>query len=313
MKTRLLLLILMTLFMGVKTSHASEVFPTSDAIWVIHMYNNGTYQYVYGLSGDTLINEMTYQKLYLLNDTTLTIDSEDIYVAGIRQTPEMQVFIQPADKKDGSKFEEYLMYDFGEEVGEEIIHGKKPRMGWDYNGPTFESVIKENISEVISYLSNISEDEFGLIFYLYTPLGEYWRKGIGSLSGLFFSPFDYTLGDGFQGCELVCMKENDKVKYMLEDCTSCFNKPFYGTGIENQAKRSIAVAYNTEEGNIQIKIDNESIYSIFSLIKLDGLKILEDRLSDTYTSINVSHIPKGIYVHVIKNESTTQSGKLIIK
>jgi hypothetical protein len=63
-----------------------KVFPESDAIWVIHLYKGyESNQYIYGVSGDTIINEKKYSKLYLLNDSTLTIDAEDIYVAGIRQ------------------------------------------------------------------------------------------------------------------------------------------------------------------------------------------------------------------------------------
>jgi len=315
MKTRLLLIMLVALFINAKQSHASEVFPTSDAIWVIHTYGNGTHQYVYGLSGDTIINEKAYQKLYLLNDTTLTITNEDIYVAGIRQTPEKQVWIQPAEKKDGTTFEEFLMYDFGAEIGAEIIFGKKPHMGRGDWGPTFEGVDMDWIRVSTSKVIEIKELQIGKYFLVNDGFdNDEWIEKIGSLSGLFYYPLLFPSGAGEpQGAMLICMKEGEAIQYLEEHCTSCFKQDFLLSVSSEKFNNDSRVSYNSEEGIVEVTYNNEYIPSEFSLTGIDGQMIFKSLISDIYTSINVCNIPKGIYVYTLKGENTNQSGKLIIK
>jgi len=321
MKTRLLLIMLVALFINAKQSHASEVFPTSDAIWVIHLYNHdGGRQYVYGLSGDTLINEKTYQKLYLLNDTTLTIDSEDIYVAGIRQTAGKQVWIQPTDKKDGSKFEEYLMYDFSKEVGDEIIIGKRPL--WLINNinlePTFENIDPEEIGILDVKVRNIEVFDEYIYMYIYSPVhysDEIWLEGVGSLTGLFFfTPLRFPSGAGNpSGAQLICMKKGDSVKYLAEDCTSCFKEDIYLSITSNEINDNISISYISVKKTVEIKFNEGNCLSEFSLMTIDGKRIISDIITDTNTSINVNNFPKGIYLYTLVGDHITQSGKLIIK
>jgi len=54
------------------TTKAQEenVFPTNNAIWNIYIEGD---RYIYGLKGDTIINDTLYNKLYLLNDTILKL------------------------------------------------------------------------------------------------------------------------------------------------------------------------------------------------------------------------------------------------
>lgn len=315
MKTKLLPIALLALFATTKQSQASEVFPTSDAIWVIQVYpeTDHPHQYVYALFGDTVINNCIYQKLYLLSDTTLIIGREDIYVAGIRQTPEKQVWIQPADKHDGTKFEEYLMYDFGKDVGEEINFGKSIRFGMvDSWGPTFDDVGQWDIIERVSRIEEISENEYGFVYYVGYPFREYWVEGIGSLSGLFYIPISPVLGGGFIGAKLICMKEHGEVKFLGEYCTSCFNESGVSI-IPTNLNNNLSVYYNSSQNCIEIESKNGYFESEFNLMSIDGRIVLQNSIQDTYTSINVSYLPKGVYIYSLVGDNINQSGKLIIK
>jgi len=111
----------------------AQVFPESDAIWSIKsddllvggdIYKGGVWYY--GLSGDTIIGDKSYNKFYLLNDTTLNIDSKDIYVGGFRQEGK-KVWFRPNSNFFSLSYEddppypdETILYDFSKNAGDTI-------------------------------------------------------------------------------------------------------------------------------------------------------------------------------------------------
>ncbi|WP_163318167.1 T9SS type A sorting domain-containing protein [Dysgonomonas sp. 520] len=270
----------------------------------------GGQQFVYGLSGDTIMNELTYQKLYLLNDTTLNIDRGDVFVAGIRQV-DKKVLVQPADKKDGSKFEEFLMYDFSKNVGDTIYFDNRPYMGYGNFCSTFECVDKNDIRGMVGILMSIFENVYDIAPW--TGSGDLWMPMIGSIrGGLFFSYRGFFSGPGgSEGCELICMKEKNNVKYMKEGCTSCFETPtasIENNNIENQLK----VAYKQKDKIIKI-IFSEFVPGLdFVLFTANGEVVNTFALADSLTNINVHSLSAGLYLYKIAGKNRYQSGKLII-
>lgn len=315
MKTKFLLFIACVSMLPIKQTISSEVFPTSDAIWVIQEYFFGINQYVYGMSGDTIINEKAYQKLYLLNDTTLTITHEDIFVAGIRQTEDKKIFIQPADKKDGTILEEFLMYDFGAEIGEKIFFGKNPYLGWGNVGPTFENVDMDWYKDAYGIIEDIFESNDKVHIVGNGLTYEIWIEGIGSLAGLFYAPLVFPTGRGLpQGGHLICMKKGDTINYLSDGCNSCFNTQPIFTSIEaNEINNTVSVLYNSPNQTIDINYKDETGTFQFSLMKTDGRMVLTENTSHNYSNINVTGIPKGIYIYILSGNNTIQSGKLFIK
>ncbi|WP_163318168.1 T9SS type A sorting domain-containing protein [Dysgonomonas sp. 520] len=317
MKEKKLLLTIVALlaWWNVKSMQAQDVFPTSDAIWVIHKYIEKNEQIIYGLSGDTIINEQTYKKLYLLNDTTLNIDEGDIFVAGIRQA-DKRVWVQPADKKDGSKFDEFLMYDFSKSVDEEINFGKKPpMMGWPPNNCFSFECVSTNIYNTTGVVYSVEKNNDNVFLYIDTEnsIGlDIWIEGIGSLGGLFFHPLQFPSGFGSPiGYQLICMKEKNHVKYMKEGCTSCFETPtasIENNNIENQLK----VAYKQKDKIIKI-IFSEFVPGLdFVLFTANGEVVNTFALADSQTNINVHSLSAGLYLYKITGKNRYQSGKLII-
>ena len=317
MRTKfLLLLLLANALFFINMTLAQDVFPTANAIWSINSYSDEG-EWIYGLSGDTIINDLTYQKLYLLNDTILTIDKDDIYVCGIRQSSK-KVYVLPADKKNGEKFEEFLMYDFSKKEGELIEFGKRPLMGDMYYYSTFEIVDISLLFEIKGeiYWEDISQ--YGRMFYVNISSNiDRWIEGIGSLSGLFFLPgVAPTLKNRgntalYTNDRLICMKHNDEIKYLDPYCESCF--PSYTTNsIKKEKIMPFVIIYDFKEKCIKIKSEDIKSSLVFNVFSIDGKNIFSKRITDVSTSIPVTLL-NGVYIYKITGNGLTQSGKIIVK
>lgn len=290
-----------------------EVFPTKDAIWSIHMYDvaHSGFRFVYGLTGDTVIDNRVYNKLYLLNDTLLQIDSNDIYVGGIRQS-EKKVYMKPADNNVGEVFEEFLMYDFSAKEGDRVDLGKYPLMGWNYYEPTFENVRVGNVSNRSLYIISIIYDsEYGRTYIV--DNGNVWIEGIGSLSGLFFFPIRYTTCcvDNYDGCELVCLKVKDEVLYLKDECKECFEMPVY-TGLENKFLIPLNIQYNLDGKNIRLQVDVHNLPLRFEMLNLSGQIIQAQTIRESESYIELRAIP-GIYIYRIIGDKVHKSEKIVVR
>ena len=76
---------------------SQENFPDSNAIWNVNIIGSNeipTGEVLYGLKGDTIINDTLYRKLYLLKDTTLETKSLNYYLGGFRLENQM-IFFKP--------------------------------------------------------------------------------------------------------------------------------------------------------------------------------------------------------------------------
>jgi len=300
----------------------AQVFPTSDAIWsmksddvefVGEITKGGVWYY--GLSGDTIIGDKSYNKLYLLNDTTLNIGSKDVYVGGFRQE-EKKVWFRPSFppfyplyEEDLPNPEEALLYDFSKNVGDTIWHNSSPG--------SYYWTMKDSISA--SIITSIDIDEQGrktyhIEVYAYDHVdffpmeSDTWIEGIGSIDhGLwwFLSPRPTCICPELY---LACFKQGNEVKYMNARCNSCFP----GT---TSVLRKSTILFDVIYENNCIRIQGES--SIFpcelKLFSSIGQLVLEKRLESNKEIIPVNH-QKGIYLYQVqKNGEIMKTGKLIIK
>lgn len=107
-------------------------FPYSNAIWnENHLNSQGTMtaEKLYGLKGDTLINDTLYNKLYSLSDTTLDEENLQNYIGGFRQVGQ-KVYFRP----EYWAYKDILLYDFSASVGDTVWHNAIAY----YGKPTFE-------------------------------------------------------------------------------------------------------------------------------------------------------------------------------
>ena len=121
---------------------SSSTFPDSNAIWNVNIEGSGPIKEVlYGLKGDTLINDTIYNKLYTLSDTTLSNENMKDYIGGFRQEGQ-KVWFKPAYWTEPN----ILLYDFSASVGDTVWHNACLHLS-NNSEYTHEFLLCENFDE----------------------------------------------------------------------------------------------------------------------------------------------------------------------
>jgi len=321
MKTRTLILIV---FLCSLFRVQAQVFPESDAIWNIQEdYLVGHEQELinevqhYGLFGDTIINGITYNKLYLLNDTILNITSADKYLGGFRQE-EKKIWFRPSFPPFYPLYdylshpEETLLYDFSKNVGDTIWH--------NIISGTYYWTVRDSASATI--ITSIDVDELGRKYY-HTCQFEYnahrkelgylgrcdsWIDGIGSVEhGLFWFLSPISVG-GFPKFHLACFKQGNEVKYMDNPYCSCFCNSSVGISEKNNILLEVVYGNNC----IRVQAESPVFPCELRLFSLTGQLISEKILQSGKDEIPVNQ--KGVLLYQArKNGEVVKIGRIMIK
>ena len=295
---------------------AQNVFPQSDALWNIQIDGK---EYYYGLSGDTIIGDKSYNKLYLLNDTTLNIDSKNVYVGGFRQDerkvwfrPSSDYFYLPYDDDLPSYSKETLLYDFSKNTGDTIWHNS-------IAGPYYW-YMKDSISASIITSIYIDEKERKIYHteqYLINRDGEFfpikwdnndiWMERVGSINYGLWGFLSQMSLSGYPKIHLLCFKEDNEVKYLATDCNSCFS---WTSSILK--KNSIPLKVVHENNCIRI-IGGPSFFPCqLQLFNSTGQLLYEKTLFSDMEQIPIMKGARGVYLYQIqKDEETIKIGKII--
>jgi hypothetical protein len=276
-----------------------DVFPRSDAIWNIKI--NGKEHY-YGLSGDTIIQGKPYNKLYLLNDTTLNIDADDEYIGGFRQEGG-KVWYLPE-----YFFDETLVYDFSANVGDTIWHNVVS-YSFDFEEKYRGSLsVVEDISfeqDVKRYTSTqyINRD-------LLNPYGtDVCIEEIGSVRGLFWFLYRSPMGAS-TSIHLACLKQGNEVKYVDNTCDICF----YGAAVDIPKIEPTNVDLFYENKRIRIIGDSSTFPCQLKLFNSTGTMLFEQSVVSDKEPITLNQNLQGVYIFQIQKDNTTVvTGKIIIK
>jgi hypothetical protein len=280
-----------------------DAFPRADAIWNIKI--NDRYEEYYGLSGDTIIDNKFYNKLYLLNDTTLNIDAEDEYYGCFRQEGKKVWYRFPSFRN------ETLLYDFSKNVGDTIWHdviGYIDYFEEKYKGSlsiikdvSYENGVKKYTSEqYINQGDHIWPNEYGENVCI---------EEIGSTQGLFWFLCRPHM-DGGISYRLACLKHGNEVKYLNNpDCNTCF---YQATGIYEVNSMQIEIFLE----NDVIKIQGEPSFFPCQLTFFNpmGQVLFGTTIISNAEQIPVNQNLKGVYLYQIQKDSEIiKSGKIIIK
>ncbi|MCQ2958862.1 MAG: T9SS type A sorting domain-containing protein [Bacteroidales bacterium] len=273
-------------------------FPTKEdsPIW-LYSYNEykvdgnfdvqptGKYIYkIYGIKGDTIIQEKEYNKLYLLNDTLFS--ENDKYIGGIRNEENKIYFAEENNT-------EFLLYDFSKrfEVNNTIFIEDR------YSDEGYHQSIPAIVQE-IDLLNNYRQ------YQLFSPetyyYGGSWIENIGSEYDLIenlFTDAECLLCINEKG--LRCLKTNEKMSYPLGK-SDCF-KTYYQknkTSLEQNIIKSSYTFTNPVKDYLIITLPtNNNEIKIFDM---QGKMVLQTECGEM-ASINVSMLPKGVYTLVVNN------------
>ena len=212
-------------------------FPDSGAIWSEYYQDGwGAEEYMvyerFALNGeDTVINDLTYKKLYIFHDTTFN-KSNASYVGGIREDENKRVYFKgdyeihsfKPSYQNTHNHDELLLYDFSLSIGDTLKEGN---LSYEE-----DFIILTSIDTIL--IGNSYRKQ-----YKFNNRMVKWIEGIGNLRGLLFSSGGLKLG-GPDG-ELICFKQNNKILYFNNYYDDCM--PFI-TGIETyQYNNSAIIVY----------------------------------------------------------------------
>jgi hypothetical protein len=283
-------------------------FPDSNAIWNINIVSSEgipTGNMMYGLKGDTLINDTLYHKLYLLADTTLEDENLKEYLGGFRQDSQRVWF-----KPNQFNTTEFLLYDFSGQLDDTIWHNAGLYI---YNNLGHE-FFTGGSGVLYSVIVDIYEYHGLKKFVLFSSLPpieqDEWFEGIGSIYGLFCPILSLVIGGDHYN--LACFKQNDTVKYENNmQCNRCFCGGYIGTVGEKKNTDGIVVFPNPADNSLSIEIEKP--------FNNAGIEIIDEKGSVIYCKellenpVNVSNISKGIYFIKLKIDGDEIVKKVIIE
>jgi len=231
--------------------------------------------------GDTVINNITYKKLWQTMDSTFTNWN---YATAMRETPDGKVYQWTEDG-------EILLYDFGLEVNNQF--------NTEINGcPIYLEV------ESIDSITLLNGEKRKRLNFVWDS--ESWIEGIGSTYGLLKVGWEQCAFDWY--FELNCLTENNILKYD--------NPSFYGcyvitTGLKERSYGSIQVSPNPFIN--KILIESNQNFRMIEIYDLFGKNHFSETLpqGEKSETLDLRRLEKGIYILKIKIEEKEFTRKII--
>ena len=279
-------------------------FPTDSAQWSVrHTINNPFSQSTvqYKMKGDTLLNGITYHKIYYSLDLVYNSPNQTLHCF-VREDTTKKVFVKyPASS--GIDTSEFVLYDFNKEINDTV--NLKLYSSTD-------SAYKFQILNKFTSSTNIDTREYYQLIGLNVTFctGFDWIMGIGSVLSPFYNeiPMGSCYDDGY---ELSCFWY--KGTY-IRGGTYCD----YETGIKERTNsRYYTTVYpNPNDGNMILEYqlsENES--GILVISDITGKQIRAYNLTNKTSkmAIDASILNPGLYLYeVYINNTKIKTDKVII-
>jgi len=299
------------LLLGLSTQAQDEYeytpFPDSNAIWSEYYeppLGSGEDPYYHALAlfnEDTVINSITYQKLFRLKDTVLNRDKAE-YVGGIREDSAKRVYFKGTpidylmpDDNVLNENDEVLLYDFSLEEGDTIKFG---------NETSFFLLTVENIDTL--FVNGGARKRYYFSQYPWSS----WIEGVGNIRGLLFTSGDLPTNGIYN--TLICFKRDGKHEYFNDQFSGCFPGPL-ANAIGDVDEQSARVFPNPADESVYF--ENPGNVERLSIYSLDGKQLIQQPVSDRERiSVSVAAYPPGIYFYkLIGSSGQTKTGKFIVK
>ena len=236
------------------------------------------------LQGDTILNELTYKKLFTENYN---------YYGCVRENENKLyaelVYFQPQE------LGEILLYDFSVSIDD-----------------TIKSNITEGIlsrSPIITEIDTIEleNNEKRKLFFL-NGGEDIWIEGIGSIFGFLFPAFDYATN--YTTTHLVCFKQNEVVYYRNDTFCSndCCSISTNIQPIQNQ-RLNVRCYPNPTSSKVFFKLPDDNDNKLLIITDITGKKKWEKaQFSDNSYELDLSYFDNGIYTFIVM---TAKFGKRI--
>lgn len=264
---KLILLFLITCSVN-SYSQTSNYIPFADtnAIWIYKYYDDlggpdNIYRN-YQLSGDTIIANSTYKKIY---SPAWTLSDEN-YNGAIREVDKIIYYIPDTSTV------EYVLYNFNMTVGDTIIH-------------PFGGAVCSDDTVFVDYIDSILiADNYHKRFWFSSE--SMWIEGIGSNFYL-FQPYNVFCDSG--NYQIYCML-NDAWILMDEGSSSCFNSVEEIKIPQNE----ISIFPNPSNSNFTVSLKNGVIKEI-RVQDISGRNLIYQK-DINQTTLTIDKMPAGTYI-----------------
>jgi hypothetical protein len=248
----------------------SQGFLSEDKLWHVRNTAWGTiYTEIFKIEGDTVINSLTYKKLWSTSDSTLEVFSNHAYLREVEN-----VVYYRSDFTSG----EGVIYDFNLEAGDTTY---------------VTNAFCQNIQAIVTAVDTV--EYFGVPRKTWTLesdwIGDTWVDGIGGLSGLIYS-FECITDNMF---ELICFHKNDTLYFMKEGEVECFQT---NVGLDEPDENLKAIiSPNPVLSGQQFGIQCDGVIEKVEIRNLAGLIITDfDQINQNEYKISTTAIHPGFYI-----------------
>jgi len=278
------------LFLFMSFTCFTQSFLSNDKQWNVRLNSFGISTEVFKIEGDTIINSVPYQKIWVSYDSLMTW----VFMGSVRENENIVYYLHP-------DYSEGVLYDFTLEAGD---------TAWVRNYFCDEVVPVYVIGvDTVEYFG-VSRKRWHLGGNDYSV--EHWIEGIGSLWGPLYTRFDYCIICPVW--ELLCYHESDTLLYILPGENECYQQT---VGIdENPVQNEIAISSNPAlTGNpvrisgLPATIDEPAIIEVFDLT---GRRLISAATKQTDFILNAPE-KQGVYFVIVSNSTCKTTLKMVIK
>jgi hypothetical protein len=309
MKTHLTLIFILIWLALSAQKYKYVPFPGSNAVWS-EVYWKPISQpdprWVYNqyalFNEDTVINEITYHKLFHTNSSAKITRDNSVCIGGIRE--------------DNSKNVWFYCFEYPYPFKPALLYVQNEIKLFDFNvtiGDTIREInfLLEYHYIVVKDIDTIRINNSLRKVYRFDPVRwVYWIEGIGNVKGLLFTSGD--LPNNGMDNDLVCMHQNDTLMFYSNAYDGCIPQ-FVIDDVVLLPNTDIKVYPNpVPEGVVYFEnLDFETL----ELFDTNGYTVrLENIKGISCFELDVLNLPSGIYYYRLKTKGLVPTrGKLIIQ
>lgn len=310
MKTFLSLLFTMICLTLSAQQYKYVAFPDSNAVWseihwkpIFDPEPLWVYKQYALFNEDTVINGISYHKLFLSNSASKITRKNSICVGGIREDSLKRVFANSSLFRFVPEIKEVLLYDFSLKEGDTFYANYKEGVCTNCTGFQNGGVVY-NIDTIKIY------NHYRKVFILNNNNRVTWIEGIGNLQGLLECWPDWPT-NGIKK-ELICMHQNDTLMLYNDKYGSCIPQ-FVIDGVALLPNTDIRVYPNPAKGG-KVYFDNLE-FETLELFDSGGKLLMQNTVkgTDCY-ELDVTKLYPGSYYYLLKAKGLVPTkGKLVIQ
>jgi hypothetical protein len=268
----------------------SQGFVTENKTWhvkVADWYYINTE--IFKTEGDTIINDMTYKKLWFSFNDSAMINKD---LRGFLREESGIVYY-----RDYYSTEDKVLYNFNLETGD---------TAYIFNYYCGEQMVVITGMDMVDYYGTPRKR-----WALEGWSGEFWIEGIGSTNGLLYSMLYECTADIYK--ELICCHENDTLIYMKEYEDECYQT---NVGIDEGIDGvNVIIKPNPVRQGQSFVVQCDKVIDEVEILNSAGILVeyLSLNAQQTFT-ISSGQLMPGLYLIRIKTaESQALSKKIIIR